>query len=222
MAIEALKLKKSGKLDRTKLYEIRESQDIIVMDKQSKDQVVLEYCLGEDQVGYFAEEYRPNDVPEDGANLIDITAVLLDTAKKCGRWHLYEMKGALAGENTIVKLYNQWNAGLGYLRKNILNYLPDYSLSPDLGVVARTYDEERMKRLRDDYQRHYDEMGRNRGKGTLAQQKKGMNIGKCRAVLKACQAILDRKFQAENGNDTYEIHIKDQKADQRYNINFPV
>lgn len=222
MAINALKLRKNSRPERTKLYEFDESRDIVVVDRQSRDQVVLEYCMGKDEIGYFAEEYRPEGVQKEGAKLIDITAVWLDCTKKYGRWHLYEMKGALAVEHTAVQLCNQWNAGLQYLQKNILEQLSEYSMSPDLGVIARTYDEERMKRIRDDYQRDCDEIENTRKKATLAQRKKGMDIVKYRAVLKACQTILNRKFQAENGNAAYEIHIRSQGADQIYNIKFPV
>ena len=63
--------------------------------------------------------------------------------KKCIRWHLYDIKDALAGENTVVKLYDQWNAGLQYLYNNILKTTPEYKMMSDLGVVTRCYDKER-------------------------------------------------------------------------------
>lgn len=62
--------------------------------------------MGDGDVGYFAKEYRPANVPKTGAKVIDITAVMLNHTEKCTRWHLYDIKDTLAGEHTVVKLSN--------------------------------------------------------------------------------------------------------------------
>lgn len=51
-----------------------------------------------------------------------------------------------------------------------------------------------------------------------------MDVAKDRATLKAAQAILDRKFQVEGSNDTYEIHIKELANENAkvYKMSFPV
>lgn len=227
MEITAVKLRESEKPQRAKLYKVVKSCDILSEEEHddgSLDQVLLEYRINENDVGYYACEYRPDDVPKSGAKLIDITALILNPVEKCGRWHLYDIKGTLAGEGTVTKLYNQWSSGLRYLQKNILDCIPEYSMTPDLGVIARSYDEERMKRLRNDCRRQCDEMEDFKKNMTLAQQKKRADIAKTRATLKAAQAILDRKFQAENGMDTYEIHIRQlsRENDQLYKMEFSV
>lgn len=58
----------------------------------------------------------------------------------------------------------------------------------------------------------------------LSQQKRRVDIVKYRGILQVAQAILDRKFQAEYGNDTYEIHIRQmiREKDQIYKMTFPV
>lgn len=227
MAIKARKLKGAEIPGKTELYEVEGSRDIVVEEKQddgSLDQVTLEYSIGSDDVGYFAKEYRPADVQKTGSKVIDIMAVMLNCPEKWIRWHLYDIKGTLAGENTVVKLYSQWNSGLQYLQKNILSVLPEYSITPDLGVITRSYDEGRMERLRNHYQKICDEMENNQQNLTLPQRKKRTKIGKYRAIFKASRAILDRKFQAEGESGTYEIQIRQlfHENDRIYTIKFPV
>lgn len=228
--IKAIKLKESGTPHRTELYEVAKSRDIAAREEHddgSLDQVILEYHIQEEEIGYYAQEYRPADVPKDGAKKIDITAVLLNHGEKYIRWHLYDMKKTLAGPGTVTTLYNQWNCGLRYLRKNILFQMPGYSAVPDLGVITRAYDEEKMKCLRDQCRRNCDEMENPPKAMTLPQRKKRTDIGKYRAELRAAQAILDRRFQAEDETDTYEIQIRllkvlEQENSGVYQMRFPV
>ncbi len=227
MAITAIKLKESDAPHRTELYEVVKSRDITAEEEHtdgSRDQVILVYHINENETGYYAQEYRPADVPKTGAKVIDITAVLLNHAEKCARWHLYDMKGTLAGCGTVTKLYNQWNSALRYLQKNILYQMSDYSVVPNLGVITRCYDEERMIRLRDECQRNCDELENPSKSMTLPQRKKRTEIGKYRAGLRAAQAILDRSFRAEDDADTYEIQIRllQRESSRVYKIRFPV
>jgi hypothetical protein len=174
----------------------------------SKDQVILEYNIREGDVGYFAKEYRPFGVDRGGAKVIDITAVMINHPEKSIRWILCDIKDTLAGENTVVKLYNQWSVGVQYLQNNILNCMVEYSEKPDLGVITRRYDEERMKRQRENLQRLCDEITDYPRRMTLVQRKNRTNIAKYRGELRATQAILDRKFQPDGSCDTYQIHIR--------------
>lgn len=227
MQIKAIKLWPSQKPQKTELYEISASRNISVEERQedgSLDQVILEYRLEAGDTAYFAKEYRPGNINETGAKKVDITAVALNHVKKRARWHLYDMKGSLAGRYNVVQLYNQWNCGLRYLQQNVLDCLPGYSADPDLGVFARSYDEERMKRLRDEFKSRCEEAGKNSDKRTLAQRKKRTEIAKDRAVLTAAQAILDRSFRPEDGSRTYEIHIRKMPCvnEKLYKAVFPV
>ena len=211
MKIHARKLKDSEIPERTALYELRDSRDIPVEEEQkddgSLDRVILKYEIEKDDVGYFGKEYRPEKVKKEGAKLIDITAIMLNHMKKYVRWHLYDMKDTLAGDHTVVQLYDQWNAGLGYIQKNILAYMPEYMITPDLGVITRSYDKERMKRLNEQYEKICNEIENGKQEISLSQRKRRIDIPKARAVLEASRAILDEEFRAENG-DTYVIHIK--------------
>ena len=226
MTIKAIRLKRQEEPGRTELYEVREPRNIVVKESQkdnSLDRVILEYRIKNSETGYFVKEYRPAEVEKTGAKVIDITAVMLNQERKCIRWHLYDIKDTLAGENTVVKLYEQWNAGLRYLKHIFLANLPEWSVMPDLGVITRCYDEERMKRLRDAYLRAYDDKIKAPQYGmTLPQRKKRTEIAKYRGILTAVQAILDRELQTEE--DTYEIHIRklSNERDSVYEITFPV
>lgn len=212
MGIKARRLKASDIPERVALYEIRESREIVVKEKHSEDDsqdlVIMEYCIEGNMVGYFAHEYRPVNVPKEGAKVIDLTAVMLNHAEKSVRWYLYDVKATLAGAETIVKLYSQWNAGLQYLQKDVLDQTPEYETIPDLGVITRTYDEQRMIRLRNDYREQCHTIENNHQCPTLAQRKKRPDIAKYKGVLKVAQAILDGEFQTEDGTYTYKIHIR--------------
>ena len=227
MEIKARELKMAEVPGKTELYEVERSRDIVVKEKHddgSLEQVILEYCMDEGDVGYFAKEYRPANVQKEGAKKVDITAVMLNHVKRCARWHLYDVKKTLAGEDVAAKLYNQWNSGLGYLQKNILDYFPGYSMKQDLGVITRYYDEGKMEQHRDEYQTFCDGMEKDSGTMNLARRKKRMDIGKCRARLKAVRAILDRSFRVEDEGDTYEIHIRllHRENDKLYVTRFPI
>lgn len=227
MAIRARKLKEGEIPEKTGLYEVRDSCNIAVEEKQadnSCDWVILEYDVESGDVGYFAKEYRPAGIQKTGAKVIDITAVLQKDKGKCVRWHLYDIKDTLAGEHTVVQLYNQWNFGLQYLQQSILDQMPEHLEIPNLGVITRYYDEERMQRLRNDYQKQCDEIENGSENIMLSQQKKRPEIGKCRGILKAAKAILDRRFQTEDECNTYKIHIKQMICEEEriYKIRFSV
>lgn len=209
--IKARKLKSSEIPQKTALYELGDSRDILVEEKQqdgSSDQVVLEYCVKKGDTGYFAKEYRPTGVKKDGAKVIDITSVILNCEKRCVRWHLYDIKDTLAGEDTAVKLYNQWNSGLWYLQQNILLQLRGYFEIADLGVITRCYDKEKMKYLGDKYQKLCNEIREDSQGRTLAHRKGRPEVAKYRGKLKAIQAILNNDFRPDYGNVTYKIHIR--------------
>lgn len=221
MMIKARKMSASEIPEKGKLYEVKNSCEILVEEEQkngSIDQAILTYCVGDDEVGYFAKEYLPPDVLKDGAKRIDITAVMMNHAERSVRWHLYDIKDTVAGEKTVVTLYHQWNSGLQYLQQNILCNVSEYADIPDLGVITRCYDEERMRRLKNKYQSICDEIQNDQQVHTLAQRKKRPDIAKYRGVLKAAQSILDRKFQKEIGEDTYEIHVRYLSVDESGSI----
>lgn len=212
MEIRAERLKEGKIPTKTRLYGVRHTCDITVEERHTDDgsleQVILEYIVEEGNVGYFANEYRPDNVPKTGAQVIDITAVMVNHAEECARWHLYDIKRTLARGETAVKLYNQWNCGLRYLQQSILSQIPGYSVIPDLGVITRSYNKEKMEYFRDEYKKRCHEIEESPQNMTLAQRKRRPKIADERAVWKASQAILDGYFQAENGIDTYKIHIR--------------
>ena len=211
MAIKAKKLNASKLPGRTELYEVGSSCELPVEEKQkdgSLDWVILIYCVEKGNIGYFPKEYRPIDVEKTGAKVIDITAVMLDCGEKCVRWHLYDIKDTLAGENTIVKLYDQWSFGLRYLQKNILDGVTGYRVIPDLGVITRCYDERRMERLRDDYDEYCERL--------LAALKDG-KLEQC--ALEACQKFeeIRAKWIRVKG-EHYKFGVKDSAEFRRFLI----
>ena len=227
MEIKTHKLKNHQMFERAKLYQIKDSREIEVVeshDDGSEDRVVLRYCMeNENAIGYFAKEYLPDGVKKDGVKRIDITAAMIDEINKCIRWHLYDMKVSLAGADTVLTLYNQWNMGLKYLQQGILTKKAEYEMSPNLGVITRNYDRSRMERIKEEYQKNCDDIRNNRCGQTLSIRKRRPEIGKYTAVLKASQEILNGEFCAENG-DTYMIDIKylSEKTAQIYQMSLNV
>lgn len=210
MEIRANKLKNLKIPEKGKLYEIRDSRDIEVMENHedgSKDVVILKYCIEAEAVGYFAKEYLPDGTKKEGAKRIDVTAVMLDDTKKYIRWYLYDLKATVAGASTIVKLYNQWHIGLRYLQQNILMQRINYTVDSNLGVITRNYDRARMERLEREYQKICDDIQNGDREQSLSMRKRRPEIVKYKAVLMASHAILKKEFCAENG-DTYTIDIK--------------
>lgn len=227
MVIKAKKLKESGIPEKGKLYEISSNREISIEEQQndgSLDQTILKYDLQNGDVGYCAKEYLPDGLEKDGAKRIDITALMVNHVKKCVRWHLYDMKVNLVGKDIVVKLCNQWDAGLTYLQHNVLCELPGYAQTPDLGVITRDYDRKRMEGLRDQYLHICNEIDSNETRETLSKRKRKPEIAKYRAILKASQEILDGKFHAQNGTGTYDIHIRrlSRKKDNAFHIKLQV
>lgn len=226
MEIKANRLKSSKKPEKGKLYEIRDNCEIEVTEDQedgSRDIVILKFCVEAESVGYFAQEYLPDGIKKEGAKRIDVTAVMLDDTKKYIRWYLYDLKDTLAGASTTVKLYNQWNAALKYLRQNVLQQKTGYTAEPNLGVITRNYDKDRMKRLEKEYQKICDDIQNSEQMQSLPKRKKRTEIVKYRAVLMASRAILKGEFCTENG-DTYAIDVKYlcSQADMLYQMTMMV
>lgn len=211
MTTKTRKLKTSETPEKGKLYEVRSNREIPIEEEQtdgSMDQTILKYDMQNGDVGYCAKEYLPDGLEKNGAKRIDITALMVNNAKKCVRWHLYDMKANLIGKDIVVKLCNQWDAGLTYLQQSILCEFPGYAQTPDLGVITRDYDRKRMEGLRDQYVYICNEIDYNGDAETLSKRKRKPEIAKYRAILKASQEILDGKFHTQNGTDTYDIHIR--------------
>jgi hypothetical protein len=173
------------------------------------DRVILIYDLEKNQKGYVGKEYRPHDIPQSGTKVIDITAVIVDNRdERKVSWFLYDMKDTLAGAETVLHLYDQWNSGLKNLQHGILAEMKDYAETGEVGVITRTYDKDKMVHLEEEYRILCDRMVNNRENMTLAGRKKVMDINKCRGVLKAAQTILSQTLYVMESNLTYAIGIR--------------
>lgn len=123
MKIQAKELRMGDKPGKTQLYRLAESCCFPVEEYQedgSVDRVTMSYRIERNESGYFAREYRPTGVEKTGTKVIDITAVMINPMTRYIRWYLYDIKDTLAGGGTVLKLCDQWNAGLKHLTKGIL------------------------------------------------------------------------------------------------------
>lgn len=211
MEIKASRLKKHVECEKRKLYKFVGDNIVPVKENQadgSIDIVLLKYYMQDDEEGYFSKEYIPEGMKKDGAKSLDITAFVINHDKKCIRWILYDMKGKLAGETTTVDICDKWNAGLDYIQTSVLNKLSDYKMESNLGVIAREYDRNRMKRLQEKYEGLCHEIDEKQSELPIAMRKRKTNISKYKAIYRASEMILNGKFLQQNGENTYDIHVK--------------
>lgn len=211
MKIQTKELREGERPEKTQLYRIAASCCFPVEEHQqdgSVDRVMINYRNQRDDIGYFAKEYRPTGVEKTGAKVIDITAIMINSATRYIRWYLYDVKDTLAGEGTVLKLCAQWNAGLKHLARGILSELSFDRQHPSLGVITRNYDRTRMERLRDKYEQRYNESIAGQGKLDLARRKRvSQEITKSKGILTAAQYILEEEFQSADG-ERFAIDIR--------------
>ncbi len=193
MHIQGIKLKKGQEPQRSSLYEIKEERVIHFKEKKSAENVDIEFVLTGKQKGFYAEEYRPATIAEEGAKLIDITAFIIDeSAEKC-KWYVYDVKKDVGGEDDIFHLYEQWQDGVKYLKKSVLEYLEDYQMEEHVGVMTRHFDEERISKaisLRENKIAEIKELAYK----SLAGRKMLPEKPKLEAEKKLLTDVLNRKF----------------------------
>ncbi len=228
MIIKALNLSRNNNIpNKTELYFINTSRTIEVIEEQqngTRDIVHVEYTINSNDEGYFSKEYRPHNIPKKGAKVIDITSILIDNDDKECRWYLYDIKDTLMGKVTIMKLNDQWNSGLKYIKSNILNHLPEkYTEKYNLGVITRYYDENRIISLKE---RLENMCNSSEEKVPLAMKKLKPILPQNIAELKVVKNILNKEFIPENciTNEVYPIQILILQTvdDRNYSIHINV
>lgn len=147
MHIQGTKLKRDRDPQKSSLYEFDESRVIIFREKDTRDVVEVEYSLEESDKGFYAKEYRPHTVSRQDANVIDITAFIINEEKNTCRWRLYDVKQDVGGKDVIRHLCQQWKASYRYLHHSIFAYLDeDIVVDGNVGVITHHFDDERIKK----------------------------------------------------------------------------
>lgn len=227
MHIQGRKLKSGKEPQKGVLNEFTDSRTVTFTEKEVGDVVDVEYQLREDDKGFFSQEFRADTVAKEDAKAIDITALIINEKKGMCSWWLYDLKKDVGGQDVILKLCQQWQAGYQYLNNSVLNYLSDNSVEArgEIGVITRNFDTER---IREEYEK-LDEMikemeGKSDKPVIMAKRKAYVNLPAHRKVRdtlrniinkKVClrcagkdmEFVLDVKISTKRNNDEYYYHL---------------
>lgn len=135
---------KDGQNYKTSMYEFEKSIFIRFEEKKTKDVVDIVLELSEKERGFYSEEFRPESIKSDEAKANDITAFKVNDESKEVKYLILDVKKDVGGEDVIEHLCEQWNSGYKYLYNSYINYLDDYSVDGNIGVVTRHFDEDRI------------------------------------------------------------------------------
>lgn len=192
------------------------SQDIKIefYDKQSEDRVLIEFYLREGQQGLYAVEFRPSTVAKEGAKIIDLSMGIEDYQNKRFVWGIYDVKKTLGGRDVILKLCEQWQAGLRYWYNSILNYLDDYTTEGRIGVVTTKYEREKLEdniRVISEKIKKSGQLGK-----SLAGAKNKVELLKYQKELEILKKFQEGKFVYKRPNKTNEEWKFDVKESEYY------
>lgn len=179
------------------------SQTISFKDSQSGDYVEIRFKLQNGENGFYSEEYKP---PCDYYNKrIDITCGILDYGNDRVVWRLYDVKTSLTGEDVIIGLFEQFDAGYYYLKSKVLNkykqncgcvgvFTSDYNDYILKGKIERT--QKRIDSLKDD---EYIPLG---------MQKRRISVHQAKNEITIMKSLLNRKFTHSKTKETISIDLR--------------
>ncbi len=219
MHIQGIRLK-SGKIpQKGTLHEITEKSTIEFREKNSSETVDICFNPTVQQKAFYAEEYRPATIAREDANVIDITACIIDEGARGCNWYLYDVKKDVGGEDVIFHLCAQWQAGLKYLKNSVLNYLEDFQFEEHIGVMTRQFDELRIAKAVASRESRISQIEQLAPR-SLAGRKMLTAKPKLEAEKKLLAEVYDRKFlYMENGVSTcyhFEVVILEEGKPGEY------
>lgn len=189
--IEGIHRKNNQRYVKSELY-IIEKNEIIEQTEPSGDHVTIRYEIREGQHGLYANEFRPRQVPKDGAKVIDLSMGIDDFKNKKCIWGLYDLKRTLGAKDVVIKLCGQWQAALRYWYNCVLNNMDNYTKNGKIGVVATKYDIDKVDayivQLENELERA-DKL-----KGSLAGAKNNVLLPQIKKELKLFRNFREGKF----------------------------
>lgn len=212
MRIQGIRLLRDREPQKGSIYEFADNRTIRFLDNHDTDVTDVSYELKEKQRGFFAEEYRPVTIAKENAKVVDITAFVMDDEVKKCTWYLYDVKESVGGEDVISHLYEQWQAGLTYLKYSVLAYLEEYTFDRHLGVITRSFDERRIKREKESKSEKIEEI-KKMASLSLAGAKRKVTIPMLQAEERLLENMLERKFiyHTKEYDEEYDVDIRISK-----------
>lgn len=203
-------------VNRNTLYEIRSDQIVPFEERQqdgSRDTVAVDFHINESQKGFYAEEYRPPFIDEDGCRKADILALVIDENRKCYRSFIYDVKADVGGEDVVFKLIEQWCDSIQH-KNSLTACLRGYEEMQETGVITRVYDEERIKTTIDNKKEYRDKLVN--GPDTIAKTKVKQQLWKLDEELKKLTLFQEGKFTFYSETYPYAVHILRMRAPGDY------
>lgn len=223
MHIQGRKLKGNKKPQKGVLNEFADSRIITFTEQEIGDVIEVEYQIGEDEKGYFSEEYRPDTVAREDAKVIDITAFIINEKESKCYWWLYDLKKDVGGQDVILHLCQQWQAAYRYLNNSVLSYLSDASIETrgKIGVITRNFDTDRIQTEFELLNEEIKEMeGDPEQRLILAKRKAGVRLPALRVKRDLLKDILNQKvcFRCA-GKDmefVFDVKISTERSSGEY------
>lgn len=144
MKIKGKTIKEGKKLISGCLYKVRKSRKIVFEEEDTKDIVILNFCLHHEQYGIYGNEYKPPFVEDDGGKKADILALVIDEPmEKFSSW-IFDVKKTVGGEDVIEHLVKQLIESVKH-KNSIETYLEEYQEEEHIGYIARNLQKERIQ-----------------------------------------------------------------------------
>lgn len=194
--------KKREDYQKSSLYVIQQDEKIEYID-ESGDSATVSYHIGDGQQGLYAHEFRPTQVPKEGAKSIDLSMGIEDYQNKKCIWGLYDLKKSLGGKEMALELGEQWQAALRYWYNSVLNYLDDYSKEGKIGVVTTKYEKEKVNNHIRTLEKAIAEV--EQLKGTLIGAKRAADLPRLKRELIFFNNFLQQKFLYQDPDGNKEI-----------------
>lgn len=213
MHIQGRKLRQGKEPQKGVLNEFTDNRVITFTEPETGDVVDVEYQLDKNDKGYFSEEYRPDTIAKRDANVIDITACIINEETGMCDWWLYDVKKDVGGQDVIMHLCEQWQAAYRYLNNSVLNYLVDSSIEStgNIGVITRNFDTDRIRAEFGKLDETIKEIERDTEQAVpLAKRKAGVRLPDLRLTRDLLKNILNGKvcFCCAGKDMEFEFDVK--------------
>lgn len=220
MHIQGRKLKNGEKPQKNVLYEFTDSRVITFKELEVGDVADVEYQLDDNEIGYFAEEYRAATVAKEGAKVVDITAFVIDEQAHICCWWLYDVKKDVGGRDVIQHLCEQWETAYRYLNNSVLSYLIDtpMKITGNIGVITRNFD---TGRIQGEFEKLDEKIKKiENDSGESKNLAKGKSIAALRifyAQRKWLKDMLDKKVCFRCAGNDVELPLNVKISEERNN-----
>ncbi len=210
MRIQGRKLKGDREPQKTVLNEFSKSRTIVFWENETRDRVDVVYLLGENDRGFYSQEYRPDTVAKEDAKIIDITAFVINEEKRTCRFKLCDVKKDVGGEDVVRHLCQQWQASYQYLYHSVLAYLDDDTdVQGELGAITRNFDVGRIEKELNSLKEKLEKLSSDQEKPQMLARRKGqMALPALREMTEFLEKVLQGKISFRMAGRDVELPVK--------------